>query len=72
MCLSQDTLMTYSLPSNAFSELGRIKPGETSLHDVFQRVVDLVALSIPDVTEASVTLVQGTDAPTPASTGNLA
>lgn len=72
MCLSQDTLMTYSQPSNAFSEFGRIKPGETSLHDVFQRVVDLAARSIPDVTEASVTLVQGTDAHTPASTGGLA
>jgi GAF domain-containing protein len=75
MCLSQDMLMTYRQPmepSNAFAELGRIKRGESSLREVFQRVVDLAGLSIPEVAEASVTLVQGTDAHTPASTGGLA
>jgi GAF domain-containing protein len=59
-------------PSNAFAQLGRIKPGETSLRDIFQRVVDLAGLCIPEVTEASVTLVQGKDAHTPACTGGLA
>jgi GAF domain-containing protein len=67
--------LTYSQPvdpRNAFVELGRIKARETSFHDMFQRIVDLAALSIPDVTEASVTLLQGADAHTPASTGGLA
>ncbi len=67
--------MTHSQPvdpSNAFVELGRIKARETSFHDMFQRIVDLAALSIPDVTEASVTLLQGADAHTPASSGGLA
>ncbi|MEU8285335.1 GAF and ANTAR domain-containing protein [Micromonospora sp. NPDC048905] len=67
--------MAYSHPiepSNAFAELGRIMPGKTSLRDVFQRVVDLTGLSIPEVTEASVSLVQGKEAHTPACTGGLA
>ena len=59
-------------PSEAFAQLGRIKPGETILGDVFQRVVDLARLTFPEVTEASVTVVQGKDAHTPACTADLA
>lgn len=67
--------MTYSRPMqpiDAFAQLGRIKPYETSLGDVFQRVVDLTEVSIPKVTQVSVTVVQGLDAHTPACTGGLA
>ncbi|RAO28112.1 hypothetical protein PSN13_06000 [Micromonospora saelicesensis] len=59
-------------PSDAFAQLGRIKPREMSLRDMFQRVVDLAGASIPAVTEASVTVLQGADAHTPAYTGGLA
>jgi GAF domain-containing protein len=59
-------------PGDAFAQLGRIKLSETSLRDVFQHVVDLAGRTIPEVTEASVTLVQGKDAHTPAWTGDLA
>ena len=67
--------MTHShpmRPGDAFAQLGRIKLSETSLRDVFQHVVDLAGRTIPEVTEASVTLVQGKDAHTPAWTGDLA
>ena len=67
--------MTYSRPMqpiDAFAQLWRIKPYETSLGDVFQRVVDLTEVSIPKVTQVSVTVVQGLDAHTPACTGGLA
>jgi GAF domain-containing protein len=67
--------MTYSPfmdPGDAFAQLGRIRPRETSLHDVFQRVVDLAGLSIHGVTEVSVTMVRDRGAHTPASTGGLA
>jgi GAF domain-containing protein len=59
-------------PSDAFAQLARIKPRETSLRDIFQRVVDLAGSTIPGVTKASVTVVQGKDAHTPACTGGLA
>jgi GAF domain-containing protein len=59
-------------PSDAFAQLGRINLRETSLRDVFQHVVDLAVLSIPPVTDASVTMVRGTEAHTPAGTGDLA
>jgi GAF domain-containing protein len=39
---------------------------------VFQRVVDLAKLIFPEVAEASVTVVRGKDAHTPAWTGDLA
>jgi len=67
--------MTYAhpmQPSHAFAQLGRIKPRETSLRDMFQCVVDLADASIPGIAEASVTVVHGTDAHTPACTGGLA
>jgi hypothetical protein len=59
-------------PSDAFAQLGRIKPREMGLRDMFQRVVDLAGASIPAVTEASVTVLRGADAHTPACTGGLA
>ena len=59
-------------PGDAFAQLSRIKLSETSLRDVFQRVVDLAILTFPEGTEASVTVVHGKDAYTPASTGDLA
>ena len=59
-------------PSDAFAQLGRIKPREMSLRDMFQCVVDLAGSSIPGVTEVSVTLVEGADAHTPAYSGRLA
>jgi hypothetical protein len=46
--------------------------GDHVKRDMFQRVVDLAGANIPGVTEASVTVVQGTDAHTPACTGGLA
>jgi GAF domain-containing protein len=67
--------LTYTKPvqpSHAFAQLGRIKPREMSLRDMFLRVVDLAGASIPGVAEASVTVVKGTDAHTPACTGGLA
>jgi GAF domain-containing protein len=67
--------MTYRRPMqpiDAFAQLGRIKTRDTSLRDVFHCVVDLAGVSIPKVTEASVTAVQGSHAHTPACTGGLA
>jgi GAF domain-containing protein len=75
MSLSKDTLLTYShfiQPSDAFARLGRIKPREISLREVFQLVVDLAGRSLPTVVEVSVTMVQGTAAHTPAYSGDLA
>jgi GAF domain-containing protein len=57
---------------DAFAEPGRIKPGEINLRDVFQPVVDLARLTLPQVTDASVTVLQGKAAHTPACTGDLA
>jgi ANTAR domain/GAF domain len=68
-------LMTYSQcmePGAAFAQLGLIKVRETSLPDVLRRVVDLAAWSVPGVAEASVTMVRGLTASTPACTGDLA
>jgi GAF domain-containing protein len=67
--------MTFSHPtepSDAFAQLGRLKPGETPLRDVLQHAVHLAGRTIPEVTEASVTLVEGAKAHTPACTGGLA
>jgi GAF domain-containing protein len=59
-------------PGDAFAQLSRINVGETSLREVFQRVVDLARLTFPEVTQASVTLVRGDEAHSPACTGDLA
>jgi GAF domain-containing protein len=56
-------------PSDTFARPERIEP---SLRDVFQRVVDLTKLAFPEVAAASVTVVRGRDAHTPAHTGDLA
>jgi GAF domain-containing protein len=67
--------MNYAQPmesSDAFARPGQINSDETSLREVFQRVVDLAKLTLPEVTEASVTVLQDEDANTPACTGDLA
>ncbi len=56
-------------PSDTFAQPQRIEP---SLRVVFQRAVDLAKLTFPEVAEASVTVVRGKDAHTPAYTGDLA
>ncbi len=56
-------------PSDTFARPQRIEP---SLRVVFQRAVDLAKLTFPEVAEASVTVVRGKDAHTPAYTGDLA
>ena len=68
--------MTHTSPSmepnEAFTQLGRIKLYETTLEGVFQQISDLAKRTIPGVSEASVTLVQGKGARTAAFTGELA
>jgi GAF domain-containing protein len=59
-------------PRDALAQLVQTKPRETTLSTVFQRVVDFAERSMPEVTAASVTLVQGADAHTPACTDGLA
>lgn len=59
-------------PTVAFTELGRIKLGETSLDEVLARVADLAKRTLPGATETSVTLVRGSNAHTAAFTGQLA
>jgi GAF domain-containing protein len=48
------------------------EPSDANLREVFHRVVELAKLTLPEVTEASVTVVQGKAAYTPACTGDLA
>jgi transcriptional regulator with GAF, ATPase, and Fis domain len=50
----------------------RTKPSEADLREVFQHVADLAKLTLSEVAEASVTVVQGKNAHTPAYTGELA
>jgi GAF domain-containing protein len=59
-------------PNRAFAELGRIKLDETGLEQVLQRVAELAKLTVPGVSEVSVTLIQGKGAYTAAFTGDLA
>ena len=59
-------------PSDAFAQPEPANPSGDNLREVFQRVVELAKLTFPDVAEASVTVVQGKDAHTPAYTGELA
>ncbi len=59
-------------PGDAFAQLSRIKLSETRLIDVLRHVADLAKLTFPEVSEASVTLVRGEKAHTPAHTGALA
>lgn len=68
------TFMTYepSDPLSAFTELGRIKLGETDLNGVLYRVADLARRALPGAAEVSVTLVRGQRACTAAHTGPTA
>jgi GAF domain-containing protein len=59
-------------PSEAFAQLGRIQLSETSLDGVFQQISDLAKRTIPGVSEASVTLLNGRGGRTAAFTGHLA
>lgn len=59
-------------PTDAFTELGRIKLTETYLDGVLHQVATLAKRSIPGVDEVSVTLVRGKRAHTAAFTGELA
>jgi hypothetical protein len=59
-------------PGDALARPGPINPSEAGLREVFQRVVDLAQVTLPGVTEASVTVLRGKDAYTPACTGDLA
>ncbi len=59
-------------PGHPLPQLGRIELNKTSLGDVLQHIADLAKLTFPEVSEASVTVVQGTNAHTAAYTGALA
>jgi GAF domain-containing protein len=59
-------------PTEAFSELGRIKLSDTDLDGVLKTIADLAKRTIPGAAEVSVTLVRGKNAHTAAFTGDLA
>jgi GAF domain-containing protein len=59
-------------PSDALAQAGPNDPRQADLHEVLKRVVELAKLTLPDVAEASVTVLQGASAYTPAYTGDLA
>ena len=59
-------------PTEAFTELGRIKLNETDLDGIMRKVAELAKRTVTGVEEASVTLVRGRDAHTAAHTGDLA
>jgi GAF domain-containing protein len=59
-------------PTEAFTQLGRIKLSDTNLDGVLNTIADLAKRSIPGASEVSVTLVRGTGAHTAAFTGDLA
>ncbi len=56
----------------AFAELAGISLGDESTSAVLERVAELAKTTIPQVAEASVSLVRGDTATTAASTGRLA
>ncbi|MGC5285548.1 GAF domain-containing protein [Micromonospora sp. DT231] len=66
--------MTHSPmdPTDAFTELGRIALGETSLDDVLQHVAEMAQRVLPVPVEVSVTLFRGEAAHVAASAGDLA
>ncbi|MCM0677223.1 GAF and ANTAR domain-containing protein [Micromonospora phytophila] len=59
-------------PTEAFTELGRIKLGEVGLDDVLQRVAELAERVLPVPVQVSVTLVRGGIGYTAAFTGDVA
>jgi GAF domain-containing protein len=59
-------------PTDDLAQTRKFHPSEINLQGVFQRVVDLAKLTLPEVAEASVTVLQGKNAHTAACTGNLA
>jgi GAF domain-containing protein len=59
-------------PTEAFTELGRIKLAETDIDGVLTKIADLAKRTIPGAADVSVTLLRGRDAHTAAFTGDLA
>jgi len=59
-------------PTEAFSQLGRIKLSETDIDGVLDTIAGLAKRTIPGTDEVSVTLVRGKGAYTAAFTGDLA
>jgi GAF domain-containing protein len=59
-------------PRDAFAELGRLSFEDTSMNELLQRVAELSKDVIPGVAEASVSVIAGDVATTPAFTGQLA
>jgi GAF domain-containing protein len=59
-------------PLAAFAELSKIMLGEESLNDTLSQIATLACQTIPDIDEASVTMVDGDKAKTVVFTGQLA
>jgi GAF domain-containing protein len=59
-------------PITAFSELGRIKLGETDLDGVLARIANLAGHTLPRAADVSVTLFRGRTPYTAAFTGDVA
>ena len=59
-------------PMTAYTELGRIKLGETDLDGVLARVADLAGQAVPGAVDVSVTLLRGMVPYTAAFTGHVA
>ncbi|GIM97165.1 GAF and ANTAR domain-containing protein [Paractinoplanes toevensis] len=59
-------------PASAFTELGRIKLGETDLDGVLNRVADLARATLPGADEVSITLVRESGPQTAVATGEIA
>jgi GAF domain-containing protein len=59
-------------PRDAFEQLGRLVLQDESMESVLQRVADLAKTVMPQVAEASVSLVDDTSTTTVANTGQLA
>jgi GAF domain-containing protein len=67
------TMQQHQLdPTDAFSELGRIKLSDTDLNGVLTKIAELARRTIPGAEDVSVTLVRGDGAHTAAFTGVLA
>ncbi|AEV86353.1 histidine kinase [Actinoplanes sp. SE50] len=66
--------MAHDRPESAaaFTELGRIKLGETDLNGVLDRVADLARRTLPGAGQVSITLVRNRAAYTAAQTGESA
>jgi GAF domain-containing protein len=59
-------------PSDAFTELGRIKIADTTIDAVLDKIAELAQRAIPGADDVSVTLIRGRGPHTAAFTGDLA